>query len=139
MNGQDVKCRRDAHCGQIRQTRRTMANGRHYLPTRNRARNAIRTRDTRFRRAVLYPLSYQGEQPDIIHMPMHPAQPCVAVPVVMRVGKISRADDACASFAALVWNTSAHHARRTRGVGGRPPGTAASAAHAKYRKGKGDV
>lgn len=62
MNGQDVKCRRDAHCGQIRQTRRTMANGRHYLPTRNRARNAIRTRDTRFRRAVLYPLSYRGNE-----------------------------------------------------------------------------
>lgn len=27
-----------------------------------RARNAIRTRDTRFRRAVLYPLSYPGNR-----------------------------------------------------------------------------
>ena len=29
---------------------------------KNRARNAIRTRDTRFRRAVLYPLSYPGNR-----------------------------------------------------------------------------
>lgn len=65
------------------------------------APDAIRTRDTRFRRAVLYPLSYQGEQPDIIHTIVHAAQPNVGAR-----GKINRANDTRTSCARIVWNTS---------------------------------
>ena len=42
----------------------------------NGAPDRIRTDDTRFRRAVLYPLSYQGKQPAIIHSTTACGQRC---------------------------------------------------------------
>lgn len=39
-----------------------ISNSRHATSEKQSAPDAIRTRDTRFRRAVLYPLSYQGNE-----------------------------------------------------------------------------